>query len=165
MKIMITTVYAAALAVSINYAVADGTHEHKHGDDAMQFEPVENEFGMYEADMEITKTVEVEMSDEMKFSPDVVNVKKGDVILFKHSNKGQLMHEFVLGTSTSLEEHAELMKKFPQMEHSEPYMLHVEPGKTGQIVWRFTEEGEFSFACLIPGHYEAGMTGRIIVDL
>jgi len=165
MKTTIAAALAATLTVSLNYAVAEGTHAHKHGEEAMEFDSVENEFGMYEPDMEVTKTVEIGMSDEMRFSPDVITIKKGDVVMFKHSNNGQLMHEFVLGTTASLEEHAEMMKKFPEMEHSEPYMVHVEPGKTGQVVWQFTEEGEFSFACLIPGHYDAGMTGKVIVEL
>ena len=62
-----------------------------------------------------------------------------------------------------LDEHAALMKKFPNMEHDEPYMAHVEPGKKGEIVWTFNRVGEFDFACLLPGHYEAGMRGTINV--
>jgi len=55
------------------------------------------------------------------------------------------------------------MRKHPNMEHDEPYMAHVSPGKKGQIVWTFNRAGEFEFACLIPGHFEAGMIGRIVV--
>jgi plastocyanin len=56
-----------------------------------------------------------------------------------------------------------LMKKFPNMEHDEPYMAHVEPGKQGTIVWHFNRAGEFDFACLLHGHYQAGMVGKIKV--
>jgi len=42
-------------------------------------------------------------------------------------------------------------------------MAHVAPGKTGEIVWTFNRAGEFDFACLIPGHYDAGMVGKIKV--
>ena len=73
------------------------------------------------------------------------------------------MHEFVLGTRKELEEHAELMKKFPDMEHDEPYMAHVAPGKTAEMIWHFNRVGEFEFACLLPGHFEAGMVGKIRV--
>jgi uncharacterized cupredoxin-like copper-binding protein len=55
------------------------------------------------------------------------------------------------------------MKKFPKMEHDEPYMAHVQPCKTGEIVWTFNHVGEFDFACLIAGHYDAGMVGKIKV--
>ena len=80
-----------------------------------------------------------------------------------HKNTGQQVHEFVLGTSASLDEHAEMMKKFPGMEHEEPYMLHVAPGEGGEITWKFSESGEFAFGCLIPGHYDAGMKGTVSV--
>jgi uncharacterized cupredoxin-like copper-binding protein len=49
------------------------------------------------------------------------------------------------------------------MEHDEPYMAHVAPGKTDTIVWQFTRAGEFHFGCLVPGHFEAGMVGTITV--
>ena len=55
------------------------------------------------------------------------------------------------------------MRRFPNMEHESPNMAHVAPGKAEEIVWRFTKPGEFSFACLVAGHYEAGMTGTIKV--
>ena len=62
------------------------------------------------------------------------------------------------------EEHAALMKKFPNMEHDEPYMAHIAPGRTGEIAWTFNRAGEFDFACLPPGHFDAGMSGRIKVS-
>jgi uncharacterized cupredoxin-like copper-binding protein len=49
------------------------------------------------------------------------------------------------------------------MEHDEPYMVHVAPGKTGEMTWTFNRAGDFEFACLIPGHYEAGMIGKVNV--
>jgi uncharacterized cupredoxin-like copper-binding protein len=69
----------------------------------------------------------------------------------------------VLGTLPELKEHAELMKKFPDMEHDEPHMAHVKPGKSAQLVWQFTKAGEFHYGCLMPGHFEAGMVGKVIV--
>ena len=55
------------------------------------------------------------------------------------------------------------MVKFPNMEHDEPYMAHVKPGESGEIVWTFNRPGDFDFACLIAGHYQAGMVGKIKV--
>ncbi|MDH3694867.1 MAG: cupredoxin family protein, partial [Gammaproteobacteria bacterium] len=123
-----------------------------------------NEFGMFDPDMTPTKIIEVVMSDSMQFNPDVIRVKQGEVVRITHINTGKLVHEFVLGTPESLDEHAEMMKKFPGMEHEEPYMIHVNPGDTGVLTWKFSEAGEFSFGCLIPGHYDAGMKGKIIVE-
>jgi uncharacterized cupredoxin-like copper-binding protein len=109
------------------------------------------------------RTVEVDMTDAMRFNPASVNVKQGETVRFVVRNSGQLKHEFVLGTDKALKEHYELMKKFPEMEHADPNMVTVQPGKTGEVVWRFTQAGKVQFACLQPGHYDAGMKGQVQV--
>ena len=109
------------------------------------------------------RTIAVSMTDMMRFTPDKINVKQGETVQFTIKNTGKVMHEFVIGNKKTLDEHAALMVKFPNMEHDEPYMAHVAPGKTGKIVWTFDKAGEFDFACLIAGHYQAGMVGKISV--
>ena len=109
------------------------------------------------------RTVTITMLDTMRFSPDKISVKQGETINIVIKNAGAMLHEFVIGTPKELEEHAALMVKFPDMEHDEPYMAHVPAGKTGRIVWTFNQAGEFDFACLIAGHYSAGMRGKITV--
>jgi uncharacterized cupredoxin-like copper-binding protein len=109
------------------------------------------------------RTVRFTMSDRMRFVPDRITVQEGETVRFVLKNNGKLMHEFVIGTRQELDTHAELMKRFPNMEHDEPYMAHVAPGRTGEVVWTFNRPGEFEFACLIAGHYDAGMVGRIKV--
>ena len=110
-----------------------------------------------------TRTVIVRMSDNMRFTPDVIAVKLGETVRCDLRNDGRMLHEMVIGTAKELDDHAALMLKFPNMEHDEPYMAHVAPGKTGEIVWTFNRPGDFDFACLIAGHYQAGMAGRITV--
>ena len=110
-----------------------------------------------------TRTIRVAMADTMRFTPADITVKRGETVKLVATNKGQVLHEMVLGTADELRKHAELMKKFPEMEHDEPHMAHVKPGKSGAIVWQFTKAGEFQFACLIPGHFEAGMVGKVTV--
>jgi uncharacterized cupredoxin-like copper-binding protein len=109
------------------------------------------------------RVIRVDMADSMSFTPKLIKVKLGERIRFMIRNKGQVLHEFVMGTAEDLAAHAELMKRFPDMEHDEPYMAHVAAGKTAQIDWAFNRVGEFDFACLMPGHFEAGMVGRIVV--
>ena len=109
------------------------------------------------------RTIEVKMGDDMRFTPDKIQLTEGDTIKFVFRNHGKVLHEFVLGTKKYLAGHAALMMKFPGMEHDEPYMAHVSPGNTGQIVWTFNRPGEFDFACLIPGHFQAGMVGKVRV--
>ena len=111
----------------------------------------------------VTRTIEVKMSDQMRFTPALIEVREGQTVRLVHRNGGNQLHEFVLGTKKELDEHAALMLKFPNMEHDEPYMAHVAAGKRSEMVWTFNRPGEFEFACLIPGHYQAGMVGRIKV--
>jgi uncharacterized cupredoxin-like copper-binding protein len=109
------------------------------------------------------RTITVDMTDNMRFTPDRLTVKEGETIRFVVRNKGRMLHEMVIGTPDELAKHAAMMAKFPNMEHDEPYMVHVDPGKTGEIVWTFNRAGQFEFACLIAGHFEAGMRGTITV--
>jgi uncharacterized cupredoxin-like copper-binding protein len=105
----------------------------------------------------------VRMTDAMRFAPDHWRVALGETLRIVIHNDGKMLHELVIGTREELDRHAELMLKHPNMEHDEPYMAHVAPGQRGEIVWRFNRAGEFHFACLIAGHYQAGMVGRISV--
>jgi uncharacterized cupredoxin-like copper-binding protein len=110
-----------------------------------------------------TRSIDVEMNDAMRFKPDSIRVKRGETIRFIVRNTGKLRHEMVLGTIGELKEHSEMMRKTPEMKHAEPNQVSVEPGKTGELIWQFTRDGTFDFACLEPGHFEAGMVGRIVV--
>jgi uncharacterized cupredoxin-like copper-binding protein len=109
------------------------------------------------------RRIRVDMADTMRFTPDRIEVKRGETVSFVVRNAGKVMHEFVIGTLPALNEHAELMKKHPGMEHGEPYMAHVGPGRTQRIHWTFTEAGTYHAGCLIPGHWEAGMKATITV--
>lgn len=111
------------------------------------------------------RTVTVIMSDDngMKFTPDHFDVKKGEQVRFIIENKGALRHEFMLASVQDNDKHAKLMMKYPDMEHDDPNAKSVDPGKTSEILWRFSKAGTFEFACLIPGHREAGMHGTVTV--
>lgn len=111
----------------------------------------------------VDRTVEITMNDTMRYIPSRIAVKKGETIRFALKNEGKLKHEIVLGTIKELKEHAAMMQKMPEMEHADANMVSVEPGKTGELVWQFTKSGKFDFACLQPGHYEAGMKGKIAI--
>ena len=110
-----------------------------------------------------TRTVRVTMSDSMRFNPSQLTLKRGETVTFVVYNAGKLMHEFVIGTRSALEDHAALMKKHPGMEHDEPYMAHVAPGKTQRISWTFSEAGDFLAGCLVAGHWDAGMQAKLHV--
>jgi uncharacterized cupredoxin-like copper-binding protein len=111
-----------------------------------------------------TRTVNVEMTDAMRFNPSGIDVKQGDTVRFVVTNSGKLKHELVLGTEEALKAHYEVMKKNPEMEHADPNMVTLAAGQTGEIVWQFTKAGKVNFACLQPGHYDAGMKGAVNVE-
>ena len=162
-NVFITTVAASTFAM-MNGAYAHGDADHgakpkKY--DATKVE--EKSFGREGDPAKASRTIRVEMADTMRFAPADITVKQGETVKLVATNKGQVLHEMVLGTSEDLKEHAELMRRFPGMEHEEPHMTHVKPGSSGEIVWQFTKPGEFQFACLIPGHFEAGMVGKVTV--
>lgn len=120
-------------------------------------------WGIAAAPAEAQRTVTIRMGDDMRFVPAHLNVREGETVHLRVANRGQVLHELVIGTPQELQAHAELMKKHPGMEHDEPYMAHVNPGQRGEITWTFNRPGDFEFACLIPGHYEAGMRGTLRV--
>ena len=103
------------------------------------------------------------MDDRMRFSPPEIRVQRGETVRFVLRNDGRLKHEMVLGTDKEIREHAQLMAKFPNMEHDDPNSASVAPGNQGELTWAFTRAGTFSYACLLPGHFEAGMHGRLVV--
>lgn len=137
-------------------------HGDKHG--PAKTSPAEQKaWGIVGEPRAVKRTITVDMTDAMRFTPDKITVREGETVRFVVRNRGRMLHEMVIGTAAELREHAALMAKFPDMEHDEPYMVHVDPGKSGEIVWNFNRPGSFEFACLIPGHYEAGMRGTITV--
>ena len=139
-------------------------HEGKHDKkkDAV-IKKEQKEWGIAGEAKDAKRTITLAMSDTMRFTPDKIEVKQGETVRISLKNTGKILHEMVIGTKKELEEHAALMVKFPTMEHDEPYMAHIPPGKTGEIIWTFNRVGDFDFACLIAGHYQAGMVGKIKV--
>lgn len=154
-----------ALGAFATAMLAFGGNASAHGD-KVHTGPVKKEqkaWGIAGEARAAKRTLTVTMSDAMRFTPDRIEVKQGETVKLVIRNQGAVLHEFVLGTKSELDEHAALMVKFPGMEHDEPYMAHVPPGQSGQIVWTFNRAGDFDFACLIAGHYQAGMVGKVHV--
>jgi uncharacterized cupredoxin-like copper-binding protein len=165
---MNTTPTLCGLAIAVTLATG---HASAHGDDDHAKKPTYNaataeqtSFGREGDPKRAHRIVRLAMSDAMRFTPAAVTVKHGETVKFIVHNGGRTLHEMVLGTPAELRAHAELMRRFPDMEHADAHMAHVKPGADGVIVWQFTQVGEFQFACLIPGHFEAGMVGRVTVQ-
>ncbi len=150
---LIVSSFALFAATAVVASGANHAHGHSH----------KSAIGQPGDAKKVTRTIQVSMNDNMRFSPSEIEVKRGETIQFVVKNEGKLPHEMVLGTDKELKDHYEVMKKHPHMEHADENMASVAPGKTGTIVWQFTKSGKVSFACLYPGHYDAGMKGQIQV--
>lgn len=152
MKIL--TAMGAALIALSTVAEAVRAHEHHGHETYSAGEPGDPK--------KPSRTIEIAMS-EMEFDPYKIEVKRGEQIRFVLRNIGTEDHEFLLATTGENLKHAELMKKFPHMEHDDPNGVRVGPKKTAEILWKFTKAGTFEYSCLIPDHREYGMTGRVVV--
>jgi uncharacterized cupredoxin-like copper-binding protein len=153
-----TGTLAAALLVAAAPAVAGpGAAGHSHA----QFSA--GEPGNPKRPARVIEVTMDEADGKMRFVPDRLEIKRGQQVKFVIRNAGLLEHEFVLATTAENVKHAEEMKKNPDMEHDDPNGRRVAANKQDMILWRFTKRGEFEYGCLIPGHREAGMTGKIVV--
>lgn len=165
---LVAAAFSLSLLAFSSGAFAEAGHNHNHEalDDAWKEKPDEHAsaLGTPGDPAKVTRTIAVNMTDDMRFSPAKIAVKKGETIKFVVKNSGRIKHEMVLGSASELKEHAAMMKKMPGMEHADENMVVVDPGKTGEIVWHFTQAGNFDFACLQPGHFEAGMKGKLSVS-
>ena len=151
-----TIFYAAALLTASLAAQASGNHAGGHAHEG----PSIGEPGLAD---KVGRTVTIDMQDNMRFVPATLRVKQGETIRLVVRNTGAVPHELVLGNIKDLKAHAKAMQKFPDMEHDEPNMLGLAPGAQGELLWHFTSAMTVDFACLRPGHYEAGMKGKVQV--
>lgn len=148
---------AALLALAATGAAASGTHAGGHDAAA------DSAIGKPGVAGKSVRTIQVDMTDNMRFTPSDIRVKQGETVRFVVRNVGVLKHELVLGTGKDLRAHYEAMMKNPEMEHADPNMVTLAPGKTGEVLWQFTQAGKVDFGCLQPGHYDAGMKGAVSV--
>lgn len=154
---------APLVAALLMSTVASAHGDDKH-DEHAAISYAQTDWGMAGRPKAATRTIKLRMLDTMRFVPEQITVRQGETVRFLISNEGKMLHEFVLGTQRALDEHAAMMLKMPEMKHSAAYMAHVAPGKTEVLLWKFNRPGQFDFACLIAGHYQAGMKGRVTVS-
>lgn len=153
----------STLALGLLLGLTAATTVSAHGDEHDKGQQADV-YGVAGDSARVSRTIALDASDEMRFSKKDIKVRKGETIRFVITNIGQVRHEFSLGTKQELVEHYALMKKFPDMVHEEANKVTIEPGQTGEVVWKFTKPGVVDFACLHPGHFDAGMKGQIKVS-
>lgn len=159
----IKLVSTLALAFALAAGLPATAHEGPHPQAGKKISTATYPWGVEGDPRKATRTIAIDMADTMRFTPDRIEVEPGTTVKFVIKNGGAQMHEMVIGTEGVLRQHAEAMKADPGMAHDAPYMAHVQPGAAGTIAWKFVEPGTYMFACLLPGHFEAGMKGTIVV--
>lgn len=157
-------VATAILALAASPSLAQNQHAHGANDAAPAISPQEHAFGQQGNPTQVWRTLTVEMTDSMRFKPAEISIQQGETVRFIVRNAGALKHEMVLGTLASLKEHGQMMGQQTGMSHDAPYMVHVDPGQSQELIWHFTKAGQFQFGCLVAGHFEAGMAGKITVN-
>lgn len=152
---MKTTTTIAIVLVALSTAAAPArSHEHHAHESYSAGEPGDA--------TKPARTIEIEMS-EMTYEPIRIEVKRGEQIRFVLRNAGTEDHEFLLATTRENLKHAEVMKKYPHMEHDDPNGVRLGPKKSAEILWKFTKAGTFEYSCLIPNHRDYGMVGHVTV--
>jgi uncharacterized cupredoxin-like copper-binding protein len=152
------TLVAAALGTGAQAGPGYGEHNHTHATDAPYGQP-----GDASKKARIVKVVMDESDSGMVFAPSRIEVRRGEQIQFALRNEGELEHELVIGTVETNSKHAKEMNADPEMAHEDPNAKRLGPKQSGVLRWQFTKAGTFEYACLIPGHREAGMVGTIVV--
>jgi len=160
MRVLPTILAVTALApVLASMGWADpGHHDHDHGAEAAYGRP-----GVPAKGGRVIQVTMGETETGMVFAPSHIEVRQGEQIQFVLRNGGELEHELVIGTVEANREHAEAMAAHPDMAHDDPNAKRLGPKTTGVLRWQFTQAGTFEYACLIPGHREAGMVGTVVV--
>lgn len=120
-------------------------------------------FGQTGDPSRVSRTVRVVVDDSARYNLKPITVTQNETVRFVISNRGTALHELVLGTEGAITERIEAMKRHHGLEHEEAYMAHASPKKTAEIIWQFSEPGEFQYACAIPGHSQPSMIGQIRV--
>ena len=176
-RILFPLVLAIGTVLGASGALAAGSHSGGHGHSF--------DFGKPAESSKATRTVNVVMRDNL-FEPESIPVQAGETVRFVVKNEGEFVHEFNIGTAAMHAAHQEEMMMMVDhgvlepdrinrdrmkmdmgggktMEHDDPNSLLLEPGESGEIVWTFTKAAELEFACNVPGHYDAGMVGKMPV--
>lgn len=120
-------------------------------------------FGRQGDPASVSRTIDLEVDDHLRYKPGEITVRQDETIRFRVKNSGRHIHGLALGTMTDLKEHARSMRAEPDMQQDESHTVRVAPGASETLVWQFTKAGEFHYGCLVPGHLEAGMIGKINV--
>ena len=123
----------------------------------------EKAYGRQGDPRQITRTIKLDMSDNMRLTPTDLNIKQGETIKFVLKNAAKSPIGIALGTATEQKERTAMLKQFPKMEMNQPNQVQAKPGEAGELIWQFTKAGEFNFGCAAAACVSAGVSAKILV--
>ncbi|MDQ3690945.1 MAG: cupredoxin domain-containing protein [Chloroflexota bacterium] len=110
------------------------------------------------------RTVEVTMTDDLRYDPAGLSVNAGETVRFVVRNAGANVHEFLIGTADQQAVFAEEMADGHGGGHAADAGVSVEPGATAEFTYSFTaDDRDLLIGCHQPGHYEGGMVAPVAV--
>lgn len=167
MAALLRTVLSAILiTLPISQARAQGAQDKPRGERSTH--PVRHRatfiFGRPGNADQVGTTVHIAALDTMRFKPSTVHVRPGETVRFIVTDVGKTPHEFVIGDRQEQLEHEQEMQAMPGMPRHDPNAISLAPGQTKTLIWKFSNTpGVVEYACHEPGHFAAGMIGRIYV--
>lgn len=142
---------------------------------------------------EATRQIDVKLTDALRIEPSEITAKKGETVTLRVTNVGKIAHELTIGgrnaqefheaqmladpasmPGMSAQDHQKMVKsaggKIPSKKElaalnkkAEAFAaVHVMPGETKELTWTFNGE-EPLVGCHIPGHYQGGMRGKVVL--
>lgn len=157
---------AALLGSAMPLALAQGMPDMPGMEHGTHASPHEDKFtfGRPGKAGQVQKTIHITALDSMRFRPSTVQVHPGETVRFIVTNAGKLRHEFVIGDRREQTEHEKEMRAMPNMPMHDPNGISLAPGQTKTLIWQFAgTPGVVEYACHEPGHFAAGMIGRVYV--
>lgn len=115
--------------------------------------PGPGEAGFVAGTVSAPRVVRIAALPSLRFTPDSVRVQAGETITFEVTTMGPAVHEFMVGPAADV----------VADKDGTPEVADIGMMQTKSITYTFSGSGPFAFACHAPGHYEAGMTGTIVV--
>ena len=166
-----------AIAMGPTHLHAAGSHSYGHGHGTKMAIGEPGKFS------DATRTIEIKMFDNY-YEPKEISVNSGETVRFVVINVGEFVHEFNIATTEMHAAHQIEMIMMVEsgaleidkinyammkmdmgggktMEHNDPNSILLEPGKSGEVIWKFTKASALEFACNVPGHYDSGMMGQV----
>ena len=165
MNKLITVTAGIVFLASGSVIAGSGESGHQHEEMKGHAHSMASLAGLPGKEENVSRVIEVRADDSMRFTHEPFNIQDGETIRFVVTNKGEVPHEFAIGTKDEHVDHGKMMMNNPTMHHGPGgNAITVKPGETQVLIWKFENAWQIEVACNIPGHYQAGMHSSVKIE-